>query len=338
MENLTTEDSLPPLPMIPAEMISPGLRAIRNSPPSNSLTPRTLIPPTVPGYEIVRELGRGGCGVVYLVRDLELDRLVAVKVVLSGAHAGENEIARFKAEALAIAHLRHAGLVHIYRVGESAGLPFCVMEFVSDGNLRERMNPKPISARQAATWLEQIARIMHAVHEMGFVHRDLKPENVLLAADGSIRVADFGLVLRFTPTTASALIAGEPRLTRTGELLGTPSYMAPEQLLGQGSRIGPATDVYALGVILYEMLAANLPFPAGIAEFTQVLTRTAPGIRRLNPEVPRDLETICSKCLRKEPASRYPVMLELADDLQRFLNGKPFDVHQASTRTSPARF
>jgi len=320
LDRLTTEPLPIRLPMVP----HPGstrLRSLRNTPPTRDgqlvNRPETTSP-WIPGYEIVRELGRGGSGLVYLAWDTKLRRSVAVKVILDGVHAAPNEIARFHADSLAVAEINHPHIVHVYQVGKYAGLHFCVMEYLSGGNLRKRMADHPTSASEAGELVQQIARTMHDVHTAGFIHRDLKPENVLFDADGVPKIVDFGLALRLSAEP------GATRLTATGDLLGTPSYMAPEQVAGS-DRIGPACDVYALGVILYELLTGRRPFqgPGTRITFSQILEQEPTNPRRLNPAVPKDLETICLRCLQKEPHRRYTSARDLADDLRRALDGRP---------------
>jgi tetratricopeptide (TPR) repeat protein len=285
------------------------------STPAERLVPSAVAQrPTVTGYEILGELGRGGMGVVYKARQLGLNRLVALKMILAGGHASAHERARFKAEAEAVARLQHPGIVQIYEVGEYNGLPFFSLEFCPGGSLATRLQATPLPARDAARLIEVLAQAVQAAHEARVVHRDLKPANVLLAADGTPKITDFGLAKKLDE-------AGQ---TGTGAVMGTPSYMAPEQAAGKVREIGPATDIYALGAILYEILTARPPFKAATALDTvmQVVSGEPVPPRRLQPKVPRDLETICLKCLQKEPRKRYPSAQELAEDLRRFLAGE----------------
>jgi WD40 repeat protein/tRNA A-37 threonylcarbamoyl transferase component Bud32 len=272
--------------------------------------------PTVAGYEILAELGRGGMGVVYKARQTKLNRLVALKMILSGAHARPEDLARFSAEAEAVAGLRHPHIVQIYDVGEQGGLPFFSLEFVEGGTLADRLDGTPWEAPRAAQMVELLARAMHAAHTAGVIHRDLKPANVLLTADGTPKVTDFGLAKR---------LDGAGSQTRTGTIMGTPSYMAPEQAGGRTHDLGPATDVYALGAVLYELLTGRPPFRAAtdLDTVLQVINREPVPPAQLNAKVPRDLETVCLKCLHKDPARRYASALELADDLRHFLNHEP---------------
>jgi WD40 repeat protein len=280
-------------------------------------------PPAVPGYEILGELGRGGMGVVYQARQVALDRLVALKMVLAGAHAGPEELARFRAEAEAVARLQHPNIVQIHEVGAHGGLPYFSLEFVAGGALDRKLAGTPLPAREAARLVEALARAVQAAHERGVVHRDLKPANVLLAGapgapvgECTPKVTDFGLAKR--------LDQGGGR-TGTGAVLGTPSYMAPEQAAGTPAAVGPAADVYALGAILYECLTGRPPFRAETPWDTlqQVVSADPVPPRALQPKVPRDLETVCLKCLQKEPTKRYATAGELAEDLRRFQAGEP---------------
>jgi serine/threonine-protein kinase len=254
-------------------------------------------------------------GVVYRVRQVGANRTVALKMVLSGDHAGPAEVARFKAEAEAVARLQHPNVVAVYEVGEHAGRPFFSMEFCPGGSLAASRQLLP---RAAAEMVAKVARGVAAAHAAGIVHRDLKPHNVLLTADGEPKVSDFGLAKR-VDTGAG--------LTATGAVLGTPSYMAPEQAAGRKD-VGPAADVYALGAILYELLTGRPPFhgPTPLDTILQVVSEDPTPPRERNPDVPRDLELICLKCLDKDPARRYRDAAELADELTRFLDGEPLSV------------
>jgi formylglycine-generating enzyme required for sulfatase activity len=270
----------------------------------------------VPGYEILKELGRGGMGVVYQARHLHLNRVVALKMILAGSHASEQDLQRFLGEAEAVAALQDPHVVQLYEFGQHEGLPYFTMEFVGGGSLADKLRGTPLTPGEAARLVEQLARGMACAHQRGIVHRDLKPHNVLLAEDRIPKITDFGL--------AKKVDAGGG-LTATGAVVGTPSYMAPEQAGGQGKHVGPAADVYALGAILYECLTGRPPFRAATMMETlqQVLTAEPAAVRQLQPGVSRDLETICHKCLRKEPHRRYASALELAEDLRRFQAGEP---------------
>jgi tetratricopeptide (TPR) repeat protein len=292
------------------------------SPPFVSSSQRAA--PTVPGYEILGELGRGGMGVVYRARQPSLNRLVALKVLGASAQVGDPQLARFHAEAQAVARLHHPNIVQIHEVGEHEGLSYLALEFVVGGSLDRRLRGTPQEGRQAARLVEVLARAMHHAHEQGIIHRDLKPANVLLQDDTLLapKITDFGLAKN---------LESPSDLTHTGQVMGTPSYMAPEQALGQGEQMGPATDVYALGAILFELLTGRPPFRAGSLLETLDLVRKVepppPGL--LQPGIPRDLETICLKCLHKEPQRRYASALALADDLARYLAGEPIQARPA---------
>jgi serine/threonine protein kinase len=301
-------------------------------------------PPAVPGFEILGELGRGGMGVVYRARQVALQRIVALKMVPNGAHAGPKELARFRAEAAAIARLQHPNIVQVYDVGEAAGRPYFALEFVAGGSLAQHLHGAPQTMRPAAQMVETLARAVHAAHVNGVVHRDLKPANILLSGGGAEsggrprgptadahqsplathqpKIADFG-VARCADGDGEAARRRDP--TVTGEILGTPSYMAPEQAATFRQPVGPAADVYALGAILYELLTGRPPFrgETPLETVLQVLHSEAVPVTSLQPNVPRDLETICLKCLRKEPHKRYGSALELAEDLRRFLGDEP---------------
>jgi tetratricopeptide (TPR) repeat protein len=269
----------------------------------------------VPGYELLSELGRGGMGVVYKARHQALNRTVALKMILSGGHAGVDDLARFRTEAEAIARLQHPHIVQIYEVGTHGGLPYFSLEFCASGSLEKTFQGKPLSASKAAALVEKLARAMFVAHQKGIIHRDLKPANVLLTEDGTPKITDFGLAKKLD----------EIGRTSTGSILGTPSYMAPEQAGGQSKEIGPAVDVYALGAILYELLTSQPPFKAAspLDTLLQVLHKEPVPPRRLRANTPKDLETFCLKCLQKGPHQRYATALDLAEDLRRFQAGEP---------------
>jgi serine/threonine-protein kinase len=272
--------------------------------------------PRIPGYELEAVLGHGGMGVVYKARDLRLSRPVALKMLLAGAYAGPAERERFLREAEAVAGLRHANIVQVHGAGDHDGRPYFTMEYVEGGSLAQRLAGTPQPARQAAALVATLAEAVHVAHQGGIVHRDLKPANILLMEDGTPKIADFGLARR---------LEGGAGLTQSGVPLGTPSYMAPEQARGQTRAIGPAVDVYALGAILYELLTGRPPFRAETPAETllQVISQEPVPPVRLNAKVPRDLDTICSKCLQKDPKKRYASAGELADDLGRYLRHEP---------------
>jgi serine/threonine protein kinase len=286
--------------------------------------------PQVAGYRILELIGHGGMGVVYKALHINLNRVVALKMILSGPHAAPRELTRFRAEAEAVARLQHPNIVQIYEVGEQDGRPYFSLEFVEGGSLGQALGGKPLPPMEAAVLVESLARAMHYAHQRGIVHRDLKPGNILLqkdegrASDSSFilhpssfraRITDFGLAKRLDVAQGQ---------TQSGSVLGTPSYMAPEQAAGKIQDIGPRTDVYALGAILYELLTGRPPFEGesllDVIERVQSQEPLPP--RSVQPAIPVDLETICLACLRKEPDLRYPTALALADDVRRFLNGE----------------
>jgi hypothetical protein len=307
----------PPAGAPEAETIAPQLAAepITVSHAGTSATAQ-LERPALPGYEILGELGRGGMGVVYRARHLVLNRVVALKMILAGGHAGGADLARFLAEAEAVAHLQHPNIVQIHESGQHGGLPYFTLEFVPGGSLADKVREAPLPPKEAAHVVEQLARGMAYAHERGVVHRDLKPENVLLAEDGTPKVTDFGLAKR---------VEGGSGLTQTGAVMGTPSYMAPEQASGQGKAVGPAADIYALGAVLYRLLTGRPPFQAAtqLETILQVVADEPVAPTRLNAKVPRDLETICLKSLQKQPGKRYASAAALAEDLRRYQAGEP---------------
>jgi serine/threonine protein kinase/tetratricopeptide (TPR) repeat protein len=334
-------DLLPPPPTRSAPTLTPSRR-------SPSWTPNVSFP--VPdGYEILRELGRGGMGVVYLARQKNLNRLVALKMILAGAHASVEELLRFRTEAETAAQLQHPNIVQIYEVGQQAGQPYCALEYVNGGSLAQRLAGTPIAPREAARLVATLARAVHYAHERGIIHRDLKPANILLSSvvpgplsfandkgqgtddKGPVpKIADFGLAKHLGRDTGNSGAA----VTHTGAILGTPGYMAPEQALGQRQMITTATDVYALGAVLYELLSGRPPFQAAtpLETLQQVLAEDPVAPSRRQRATAGDLETICLKCLRKGPHERYGSAAALADDLERFVNGESIKARRATTR------
>jgi WD40 repeat protein/tRNA A-37 threonylcarbamoyl transferase component Bud32 len=282
--------------------------------------PAPSVPPFVPGsaanYELLEELGRGGMGIVYKARQVGLQRLVALKMIRSGQLASRQERERFHAEAEAVARLQHPHIVQIHEIGNFAGAPFFSLEYVAGGSLAAILDGTPWAPVRAAKLVETVARALHVAHQQGIVHRDLKPANLLLTPEGEPKITDFGL--------AKHLDASH-QATHSGAIMGTPCYMAPEQAGGRSKQVGPAADVYALGAILYELLAGRPPFKgASVMETLHQVMQTDPvPLRRLLPRLPRDVETICLKCLDKEPARRYASALVLAEELRRFQNKQP---------------
>jgi WD40 repeat protein/serine/threonine protein kinase len=315
-------------------------------------------PPTIPGYEILGELGHGGMGVVYQARQISLGRIVALKMIRSIDLASRDDRLRFQSEAEMVACLKHPNIVAIYEVGVHEGRPYFSLEYVEGGNLAQRVRGIPQAPRSAAEMVETLARAVHAAHQRGIIHRDLKPANVLLQrkepnpknqsqpgscdlvlgsslADFEPQISDFGLAKRLDSSLTTQPSPGTPPafLTQTGAVMGTPSYMAPEQAAGRTKEITPAVDIYSLGAILYELCTGRPPFLAESWDATRdlVLTQEPVPPRRLQPKLPRDLQTICLKCLEKEPRKRFASALELADELRRFLDGKPIRSRPVST-------
>jgi serine/threonine-protein kinase len=271
--------------------------------------------PSVEGYEVFGELGRGGMGVVYRARQIRLNRPCVLKMILAGVHADAESVARFLAEAEAVARLQHPHIVQIHHIGEADGLPYFELEYVEGGSLDRRLDGTPWPARRAAELVEALARGVAEAHRRGIIHRDLKPGNVLLAADGTPKITDFGL--------AKALDS-DSGLTRTDSIMGSPGYMAPEQAAGRAKQVGPLVDVYSLGAILYELLTGGAPFRGTTAlEIIEQVRHAEPvPPSRLVPGLPRDIETIALKCLQKEPGKRYDSAAAMADDLRWFLRGE----------------
>jgi len=307
--------TLPPPPPSQGPTVEPGVltQAAPVTEPSGT-TPAARRLAALAGYTIEKELGRGGMGVVYQARQAGLNRTVALKMILSGGHASNSDLDRFRSEAEAIARLQHPNIVQIHEVGEVDGLPYFSLEFCKGGSLDRRLHGNPMLPQDAAKLVETLARAMQVAHDKNIVHRDLKPANVLLTEDGTPKITDFGLAKKL----------GEVGKTATGAIMGTPSYMAPEQAGGSKS-IGPACDIYSLGAILYECLAGIPPFRAATPYDTvlMVMSEEPVSLNHLNRQVPRDLDIICLKCLRKESGQRYQRASDLAEDLARYQRGEP---------------
>jgi serine/threonine-protein kinase len=271
--------------------------------------------PAIPGYEVLGVLGRGGMGVVYKARHLQSDRLVALKIIRMGLGQDSAALARFRKEAEVIARLRHKNIVRVHALGAHKGQPYLILEYIEQGSLDRMLGKKPLPARKAALLALKLARAVEYSHQHGIIHRDLKPANVLMTEEGEPKITDFGLARDMDAT----------RLTQSGDIIGTPCYMAPEQAAGDVKRIGPATDVYALGAILYEMLTGRPPFKGGnvLEILAKVGTQQPLPPRALNPAGPVALEAICLTCLKKVRSERYARAADLAADLVNFLKSRP---------------
>lgn len=266
-------------------------------------------------YELISEIARGGMGVVYRARDTVLNRVVAIKMILSGAMATTDERGRFQREAQLVANLDHPNVVPIHEVGEQDGLPYFTMRLIEGGSLADRRSDHD-DPQAAARLVAILARAIQFANEKGFIHCDLKPSNILMELDGAPRITDFGLARHASESSG---------MTASGAILGTPSYMAPEQASGRRQEISPATDVYGLGAILYELLTGRPPFhlPTKMETVLQAIYGEPIPPRELRPDLPRELESICLKCLEKSPKDRYASAADLADDLTRYLQGEP---------------
>ena len=288
-----------------------------------ALERKSRLPRRIGSYEIVSELGRGGMGVVYKAQDPRLKRMVALKVILAGGHAGDVELARFQTEAEAVARLNHRNFVRIFEVGSDEGLPFLALEYCGGGSLEDRVAKSPLAPQEAATLVSKLADAMNHAHAMGVIHRDLKPANVLFDDDGEPRITDFGLAKK---------VGEEDSRTRTVSVMGSLGYMSPEQASGHTRDATPSADIYAMGAILYRLLTGKTPFEGSTpAESLQLVIHGVPvPVRRLRPSCPRDLDTICLKCIEKPPLNRYRTAAELADDLRRFINGEPIHARAAT--------
>ena len=308
----------------PTSILPPGATAAPRGGDSATQIDRPTLPaPPVPvnaalgpfgEYELLSEVARGGMGVVYRARQTALDRVVALKMILSGRLAHADDVVRFRTEAEAAAKLQHPNIVAVFEVGEHDGQHFFTMEFIEGESLAQRLAAGPMPGRVAANYVRRIAKAVHYAHKQGILHRDLKPSNILLDAEDEPHITDFGLAKR---------MGGRGDQTRTGAVLGTPSYMSPEQAQGRRD-VGPAADVYSLGAILYELLTGRPPFRAEspLDTVMQVVNNDPVPTTLLNPNVDADLGTICLKCLEKDPKRRYESAEALADDLQRYLDGE----------------
>jgi eukaryotic-like serine/threonine-protein kinase len=340
---LYSENQAPTPPFLPSEptpMSNADIWRLHRSSIDSSAIGYTIQPndiEAIPGYELLGILGRGGMGIVFRARQLSLKRQVALKMILTGRHARPTERARFQREAESVARLQHANIVQIYEVGEQNGLPYCALEFVNAGSLAQFLGNHPQPPRIVAQFMFELAQAMHYAHKRGIVHRDLKPANILLHLDESRILRDgqmadtavFSDLQSYVPKITDFGLAKHMGIEegpfRHGAVVGTPSYMAPEQARGTSGEVGPAADVYALGAILYEMLTGRPPFKAATIEETaqQVLTQEPVPPTQLQPKIPKDLETICLVSLQKNPAHRYGSAEALAEDLRRFLANEP---------------
>ncbi len=313
------DDPTDKLLVSPAAHLAAGLRPTHDLRGDGAFSTGAPLP-DIPGYEIWEELGRGGMGVVYKARQISLDRFVALKMLLPGDMASAEKLGRFRSEAEALARLHHPHIIPIYEIGVQGGLPWFTMEYIAGPSLAQVLDGRPQEIADSARLLETLARTIHTVHQHGILHRDLKPANILLVSGGLVsenpKITDFGLAKDQTVAR---------NLTESGMAMGTPCYMAPEQARGTGGQIGPAVDIYALGSIFYEMLTGRPPFdaPTTAETITQLLHEDPVSPLRLRPRLPRDLATICLKCLEKMPAKRYASALDLAEDLRLFQAGEP---------------
>ncbi|MFV1965174.1 MAG: SpoIIE family protein phosphatase [Pirellulaceae bacterium] len=280
-------------------------------------------------YQLLEEISHGGMGVVFKARQISRDRIVAVKLIRAGQLASEAERVRFRREAEAAAQLVHPDIVPVFEIGEHQGHLYFSMEYVEGHDLKYELAAGPMEPRRAAELIRRVCGVVQYAHQLGVIHRDLKPSNILLNKRGEPRITDFGLAKHF---------AAGRGLTSTGEILGTPSYMPPEQVSGKLDAMGPGSDVYALGAVLYELLSGQPPFRcrSPLDTLIQVLDCVPAEPRSLNPGIPADLETICLKCLRKNPCQRYPTAAALADDLQRFLSGTPIHARRDDGTAGPS--
>src|SRR2546430_913288 len=303
-----------------------------NSPPDNKTSPRIAeMLGQLGDYELLEEVGRGGQGVVFRARQKSLNRTVALKVISLGQWASKAHLRRFRLEAEAAAKLEHPGIVPIHEVGERDGSCYFSMKFVEGGQLDEVARREPMPIRRAVELIAKVARTVHYAHEHGILHRDIKPGNILLDAKGEPHLTDFGL---------ARLVETESSVTHTLDVIGTPSYMAPEQAVGNNAAVSSVTDVYGLGAVLYQLLTGQPPFAGGTTyETIRLLLDTEPRPPRLlNPKIDRDLSTICLKCLEKDPRRRYSSALSLAEDLERWVKHEPIQARHTGVFARGAKW
>jgi eukaryotic-like serine/threonine-protein kinase len=307
--------SLAPLPGDVDATVGPAKGAAARTPPAQSDFGK---------FELLEELGRGGMGVVYKARQKDLGRIVALKMVLAGPMASQETVERFRDEARAVAGIQHPNITTVYEVGDIHGQGYIAIQFVGGSSLTQRLARGGLQPHEAARIVSAVARAVDHLHKNGVVHRDLKPSNILIDDDGKPYVTDFGLV---------KLLQGDSHKTTTGAVLGTPSYMSPEQAAAKSSEVGPLSDVYSVGAVLYECLTGRPPFHEATALDTlvQVLEGEPPTPRSLRPSIPRDLEKICLRCLEKSPERRYQSAAALANDLDRYLKGEAIEGLKVST-------
>lgn len=282
----------------------------------HSNRPVEKAPRRIGDYEIVEEVARGGMGILYRAKQLKLNRVVALKVILKGEFASEQEVRRFQAEAEAAGALDHSNILPVYEVGQDSSWHFFSMRLIEGGSLDAKLRAGALPQREAARLMMTVASAVHHAHQHGILHRDLKPGNILLDANGTPYVADFGLAKQIDKGSANA--------TRSDAIMGTPGYMSPEQASGQSKRVTTASDVYSLGAVFYEMLTGQAPFSGSstLDLLRKVIEDEPKAPRKINPNVPRELEAICLKCLEKDPQHRYASAEDLAEDLNHYLNGE----------------